>query len=193
MLIFPGETPSKRRRVSSETNESPESKDKENIPETDKVDTQNDEQSKDKPTSDKGEKTGANDTKKKTENQKEKSEGKAEQKKAQRPRSSSGPDIKESLGSPRPVTRPESPEPGPSQPKDQKRRTSQDEQGSSVTQKRRASQEEQASSSTQTAQRQRSSEEEAQRPRRERPLWVDIVAKHIESLFSLLAKSGTDS
>lgn len=105
-----------------------------------------------------------------------KAEVKPEQKKVDRPRLSSGPDIKESLGSPRPVTRQESPEPGTSRTEEQRRRTSQDEGWSSSSQK------------------QSSSEDDGPpRPRpRERPLWVDIVAKHIESLFSLLSKSGSD-
>lgn len=172
-LQFIGETPSKKRRLSSDASESSDTKGKENAPESSKIDSENENQSTSKQTEEKMDCVSSS-----SENKpKAKSESKPDPKKVERSRSSSGPDIKESLGSPRPVTRQESPEPGTSQAEDQKRRTSQDESWSS-------------------SQKQSSSEDDAppRPPRpRERPLWVDIVAKHIESLFSLLSKSASDS
>jgi len=166
-LFLSGETPSKRRRLSSDTSELKDTKDKV-LTEPGKA--ENDNLSGDKVADEKMDCASTSDPK----SSKVKSEVKPEPKKVERSRSSSGPDIKESLGSPRPVTRPDSPEPGTSGADDKTRRTSQDEGSSS-------------------GQKQSSSEDDTPRPRpRERPMWVDIVAKHIESLFSLLSKSATE-
>ncbi|XP_053405325.1 ubiquitin carboxyl-terminal hydrolase 34-like isoform X2 [Mercenaria mercenaria] len=161
-----GETPSKRRKMSSDSN-------KEGGGDSGKTESNTETKSKDNKESEKPEtrSTERAKTENKTEGKKRQSSGKSD----------SEPDIKESLGSPRPVTRPETPEPGPSSSSKPKETSNQGQD------------QEEAGTSSQRQNR-RESQEEPQRPRpRDRPMWVDIVAKHIESLFNLLSKSDSDS
>ena len=90
-----------------------------------------------------------------------------------------GPDIKEMVGSPRPV-RNESPKPGTSQENVQRRGSSEETENQPP--QRRASR--QQSSGDESANRSNA---------REKPSMVDHVAKHIESLFSLMSKKDGDS
>ena len=90
----------------------------------------------------------------------------------------SEPDIKEMVGSPRPV-RNESPKPGTSQESVQ----------------RQSSSEETENQPPRRMSRQQSSGDESTNRSnvREKPSMVDHVAKHIESLFSLMSKKDGDS
>ncbi|XP_052272263.1 ubiquitin carboxyl-terminal hydrolase 34-like isoform X3 [Dreissena polymorpha] len=181
-----GETPSKRRRLSSEaTNE--EVANKENIEE-------NPPEAKTSPQKEESE-SGAKDTTgekecKSSENV-TKSHGTGHEKRRKERSASGPPDIKDNLGSPRPVRRHESPEPGPSRQPDepcQKKERSVSEAGID----RRRSQDGSVSSSSSNK---ASGDEEVQKPRQrasDRPVWVDMVAKHIESLFSFMRKSDDD-
>lgn len=164
-----GETPSKRRKMSIDSKDSKDAAAESSKPESNtesKMETKSETKSKN---------ANEGETPETNENEGSKPENKTEGK------SDLEPDIKENLGSPRPVTRQESPEPGPSElsKTNEARQPSRDQ--------------EEAGSSGQSTKRQ-DSEEEPQRARpRERPIWVDIVAKHVESLFSLLSKSESDS
>lgn len=159
-----GVTPSKRRRISSEQGDGAAESKTESGSETKTNDGKDSEKAKS------------------SDSEAPKNDNRPETKKRQPSgKSDSEPDIKESLGSPRPVTRPESPEPGTSS-SFKSRDTQNSSQGH-----------EESGPPTQRQQR-RSSEDEPPRLRsRDRPIWVDMVAKHVESLFSLLAKNDNDS
>ena len=119
--------------------------------------------------------TGAEKTSKSTKTSPSKGTGKTPKKAA----NDSEPDIKEMVGSPRPV-RNESPKPGTSQESAQ----------------RQCSSDEAESQTPRRASRQQSSSSDDSITRgnvREKPTMVDLVAKHIESLFSLMAKKDSDS
>ena len=160
VFICIGETPSKRRRTSSET--TPKS--------TTDTDSDDKVSSKDSTEDIKDSAEPESDDKKQSDKEKDTTPPK--------PRSSekidSEPNIKDNLGSPRPLTRSDSPQPGTSKGSTSRQNScSEDSEGAGSQRQHR-----------------RSGEEDLQRSRvREKPFYVDLVAKHIESLFAILAKN----
>jgi len=97
------------------------------------------------------------------------------------------PDIKESLGSPRPVPRQDSPEPGPSN----ARRSSQDDLPSGSGSDLMRSDSQGSSHDLQRSGQGHRSQDDLETPKsrpRERPVYTDVVAKSIDQLFALMAK-----
>ncbi|WAR19191.1 UBP34-like protein [Mya arenaria] len=187
-----GETPSKRRRMSSDSSkDSSGSKGKDPVKKgnkkSQKTEPNSDSQSKvSKPDSEMTEDSGSEkEARMGAKNEKteltppsqgknsSKQDGKKKETTKETESQKSGiPDIKESLGSPRPVTRQDSPEPGPST-----RRESLDGTGSSA-----------GSSQGQRGQ----GDDEPVRPRpKDRLVFVDTIAKNIEALFGLMAKNDS--
>ncbi|KAL4238015.1 Ubiquitin carboxyl-terminal hydrolase 34 [Mactra antiquata] len=161
-----GVTPSKRRRVSSEQREVTSESKSELSSETKSDDTKDSEKSKPEESDD------------------NKSDTKSETKKPHcGGKSDSEPDIKENLGSPHPVPRQDSPEPGTSSSFKSKE-----------TRERNTSQSQEESTPPTQRQQRRECDDEPPRLRpRDRPMWVDMVAKHIESLFTMLSKCDNDN
>ena len=90
-----------------------------------------------------------------------------------------GPDIKEMVGSPRPVKN-DSPKPGTSQENVQRQSSSEETENQPP--------------SRRMSRQQSSGDESTNRSNvREKPSMVDHVAKHIESLFSLMSKKDGDN
>ena len=119
--------------------------------------------------------TGAEKTSKSTKTSPSKTTGGKTAKKATK---DSEPDIKEMVGSPRPV-RNESPKPGTSQ---------------ESVQRQCSSDESENQTPRRPSRQQSSSDESVTRGNiREKPSMVDHVAKNIESLFSLMSKKDNDS